>query len=82
LRSLGALGALPLPHNNDIDVSDAFATFRTLFVAPAADVDEVREKIDRALQEGTGWAVLRTWPRPVAAVEQLLAGRLAATPSK
>ena len=69
------------PHNNDIAVSDALTTFRTLFAAPAADEDEIRKRIDRALRDGTGWAVLRTGPRPVAAPEQALARLLAATPS-
>ena len=69
------------PHNNEIDVSDDRATFRTLFVAPASDEDEIRKRIDRALQDGIGWAALLTRPRQVLPSEQPLAARLAATPS-
>jgi hypothetical protein len=69
------------PHNNDIDASGAVATFRTLFVAPAADEAEVRERIERGLQESAGWAVLRSHARPVATREQPLARRLAELPA-
>jgi hypothetical protein len=69
------------PHNNSLEVSDTVATFRTLFVAPATEEAQVRELIERALREATGWAVLRTRPRPISPEEQPLAARLAATPS-
>lgn len=68
------------PHNNDIEVSGALATFRTLFAAPAADEDEIRRRIDGALANGSGWAVLQTRRRDVAVSERPLAERLAATP--
>jgi len=29
------------PHNNDIELAESFASFRTLFVAPATDEDRV-----------------------------------------
>ena len=74
-------GACRWPHNNDIETVDAVARFRTLFVAPATDEDEVRERIDRSLRESAGWAVLRTQARPVSPEEQLLARRLAAAPT-
>ena len=69
------------PHNNDLRVVGTRATFRTLFVAPAADEDQVRTMIDRALQETAGWSVLRTQARPLLPLEQPLAARLVATPS-
>jgi hypothetical protein len=69
------------PHNNDIELSDHFANFRTLFVAPSTEEDDVRERIERSLREGVGWAVLRTQSRPVSRPEEPLARRLATTPS-
>jgi hypothetical protein len=69
------------PHNNEIDASGSPATFRTLFVATAADEDHVRSTIRRALAEGPGWAVLVTRARPVSRREMPLAARLAATPA-
>ena len=64
------------PHNNEIDAAEAVASFRTLFVAPAADEAEVRAKIERALRDASGWALLRTGKRPVTAAERPLAERL------
>src|SRR5882757_8632745 len=53
------------PHNNEIAVTAGLATFRTLFAAPAADEEVIRNRIDSALGAGTGWVVLATRPRPV-----------------
>ena len=69
------------PHNNDIELSDSAANFRTLFVAPSTEEDDVRERIERSLREGVGWAVLRTQPRPLSPPEELLARRLATASS-
>ena len=69
------------PHNNDIELSDPVANFRTLFVAPSTEEDDVRERIERSPREGVGWAVLRTQSRPLSAPEEPLARRLATTPS-
>ena len=66
------------PHNNAIDAGDAAAGFRTLFVAPADDESEVRDRIERALREEPGWVVLETRARPVLPGEWQLAERLAA----
>jgi hypothetical protein len=68
------------PHNNDIEVLDWGATFRMLFVAPASDEAEVRERIERSLREGTRWVVGRTQSRPVSIAEAPLAQRLATAP--
>ena len=65
------------PHNNAIEATDAEASFRTLFVASAADEAEVREGIERGLQDGSGWTVLRTRVRPVSPPERALALKLA-----
>ena len=68
------------PHNNDIEVCENVATFRTLFVAPPTEEDDVGKRIERSLREGVGWTVLRTQWRPVSSPEEPLARRLAATP--
>ena len=60
------------PHNNAIEGS----IFRTLFVAPDAEEEEVREKIEHSLRAAAGWSVVETRSRPVRADEQLLAKRL------
>src|SRR5215213_8697602 len=66
------------PHNNAVRPSeDAVASFRTLFVAPRADEEEVRGRIERGLRAATGWTVLETQPRPLAPDERPLADRLA-----
>ena len=69
------------PHNNEIELTDKVANFRTLFVAAASDEEHVRERIERSLREGVGWAVLRTQSRPVSPGEEPLARKLARTPS-
>ena len=69
------------PHNNDIEFSDSTANFRTLFVAPATEEDDVRERVERSLREGVGWAVLRTQSRPITPPEEPLARRLATSSS-
>jgi hypothetical protein len=74
-------GACRWPHNNEIDVAGGSATFRTLFIATSCDELEVRERIERSLQDGPGWVVRRTEPRPVSSAEEPLARRLAAAPT-
>jgi len=69
------------PHNNHIKLREPVANFRTIFVAPAVEEADVRERIERSLREGLGWAVLRTQSRPVLPLEEPLARRLARTPS-
>jgi hypothetical protein len=68
------------PHNNDMRVDADSATFRTLFIASAADEPDVRERIDRILRTAPGWTVLRIGPRAVEPDEQSLAEGLARTP--
>lgn len=63
------------PHNNELD--DA-GLFRTLFIAQAAEEDEVRERISAALRSGLGWHVDAECPREVAPGERKLAERLSA----
>ena len=64
------------PHNNAVEASDEGASFRTLFVAPAADENEVRERIEQSLREAPGWVVLETRARPVLPSDRSLARRL------
>ena len=64
------------PHNNDIDETGSVATFRTVFVAPAEDVDEVRARIENALRSSSEWMVLESGPRAPTANERRLGGKL------
>jgi hypothetical protein len=65
------------PHNNCIETDSAPARFRTLFVAPSAEANEVHERIDRALRSSAGWTIVTSGQRPVATDELELAERLA-----
>ena len=69
------------PHNNAIDADEAAGGFRTLFVAPADDESEVRDRIERALREAAGWTVVDTRARSVLPGERPLAERLASPQS-
>ena len=62
------------PHNNELGSS---GEFRTLFIAPAGEEAEVRERIAGALAVGPGWHVLRARARDVLPGERELAERLA-----
>ena len=69
------------PHHNDIDDTAASARFRTVFVAPAEDGDEVTDRIRAALtRPGTGWQVVSDRRRDLTVEEQEQASRLAAGP--
>ena len=61
----GHEGPCRWPHNNDIEFSDSVANVRSLFVATATEEDDVRERVERSLREGVGWAVLSTQSRPI-----------------
>jgi len=69
------------PNNHDIDLSSdgARAVFRTLFVAPEADVEEVHERVSAALGSGSGWSVVSEQRRPLTEDEVLGAAKLART---
>jgi hypothetical protein len=64
------------PHNNDIEETDSVGAFRTVFVAPEEDVDEVRARIERALRSSTEWAVLESSPRALTEDERELGVKL------
>ena len=71
------VGPCRWPHNNTADLCGAGTSFRTLFVAPAAEEGEVRDRIERVLREAQGWIVLETRKRPLGLREPPLARRLA-----
>jgi hypothetical protein len=75
-------GTCRWPHNNAIVATANPALFRTLFVAPAADEEEVRQRIERALEKAEGLSVVSCGARSVAPDEQPLARRLAASGPK
>lgn len=68
------------PHNNEIWPGGETATFRTIFVAPAAEEHEVKERIAAALRSAPGWDVTTSASRPLRTDEEDLAMRLARTP--
>jgi hypothetical protein len=67
------------PNNHDIDNS---GLFRTLFVAPEADVEEIHERISSALRTGSGWSVVSERRRPLTSAEEAGAVKLAQTPRR
>lgn len=71
-------GTCRWPHNNAIAGESGRMTFRTVFVALAADEDDVRSIIDKALRAGDGWAVVQSGPRDLHPSEDALAARLSA----
>jgi len=54
--------------------------FRTVFVAPPEEEDEVRRGIERALRSAAGWTVMASSARSLRPEEQPLAAKLAKTP--
>ena len=75
-------GGCRWPHNNEIgdQGENRLATFRTLWLAPETDEAEVRTRIEKALNDGTGWTVEATRIRELRPDETALAARLARTP--
>src|SRR3954470_2566420 len=68
------------PNNHDIDACAVPVVFRTLFVAQPGDEPEIRERIERALNQADEWEVRSVRARPVRSEEQELAARLLKTP--
>jgi len=54
--------------------------FRTVFIAPPAEVDEVHGRVALALRSSEGWSVIADSQRPLVRDEEGLAERLASTP--
>jgi hypothetical protein len=72
------------PNNHDIGLTDDLTAtvFRTLFVAPEADVEEIHQRISSALRSASGWSVVAERPRPLTSDEELGAAKLARTPRR
>jgi len=68
------------PHHNEIRAPGGLAEFRTVFVAPPAEVTEVRSLVDAALNGDPRWAVVESGARDLTADERALGERLATTP--
>ena len=68
------------PHNNAIASKRGQAAFRTVFIAPPAEVDEVHGRIALALRSAEGWSVIAESRRSPVHDEEGLAERLASTP--
>jgi hypothetical protein len=73
-------GGCRWPHNNELCPADDGPNFRTIFIAPAAEEREVRDRIERALRSRSGWSVADCGSRALLPEEQSLAARLANTP--
>jgi hypothetical protein len=67
------------PHNNCIETDEGAARFRTLFVAPSAEAQEVHDRIELALRSAADWTVVTSGQRPLAQNELELAERLVGT---
>jgi hypothetical protein len=68
------------PHNNDvaaaIEGSVGLARFRTVFVAPAAEVEEVRSRIEAALRSDPRWRTIEVTRGDLDPAERTLGARL------
>ena len=65
------------PHNNDIDATRTPSPFRTVFVAPDDEADEVQSRIIRALRATVEWSVLSADLDTLTDDERALGERLA-----
>ena len=72
------------PNNHDIDLAPGRtqSVFRTLFVAPEPDVEEIHERISSALRAGSEWSVVSERRRPLTTEEESGAVKLARTPRR
>jgi hypothetical protein len=68
------------PHRNEIDAASGPARFRTVAIAPTAEMAEVLRRIEDALRRDPRWSVHSTVTRPPAPDEADLVDRLAAAP--
>jgi hypothetical protein len=69
------------PNNHDIELADEHgeSVFRTLFVAPEADVEKIHERISSALGSTSAWSVVSERRRPLTSDEAVGAVKLART---
>ena len=68
------------PHNSAIEADRDPATFRTLFVADEAEAQQVRQRVEAVLGDGSGWRLVSLDERAVADAERPLAERLLSGP--
>jgi hypothetical protein len=68
------------PHNSAIEADRDPATFRTLFVADEAEAQQVRQRVEAVLGDGSGWRLVSLGERAVADAERPLAERLLSGP--
>jgi len=68
------------PHNSAIEADRDPATFRTLFVADEAEAQQVRQRVEAVLGDGSGWRLVSLRERAVADAERPLAERLLSGP--
>lgn len=67
------------PNYNALDFDEDSALFRTVFVAPPEDLDEVRTRIDSALRSDPRWRALHVGTGQLTEKERALGERLRAT---
>jgi hypothetical protein len=69
------------PNNHALDLAPgrSEAVFRTLFVAPEGDVEEISGRISSALRSAEGWTVVSERRRPLTSDEEAGAEKLART---
>ena len=73
-------GGCRWPHNDELRQEGETAAFRTLYIAPGSEADEVRRRIAKALATNGAWKLQSHRSRPLRADEEALAARLARTP--
>lgn len=73
-------GGCRWPHNSETRLEGDAATFRVVFVAPPAEEQEVRERIELALRSAGDWSVTSCGSRLLQPQERALADRLGDTP--
>jgi hypothetical protein len=65
------------PNHHAIDVGESgTAVFRTLFVAPEVDMDDVHRRISSALRDSSDWSVASERRPPLTSDEEMSAARL------
>jgi hypothetical protein len=78
--SIDHAGGCRWPHNSTVvELDGADAVFRSVFVAPPAESEEVHDRIARALRSSDQWVVVSDGERPVSDDEEALGVRLART---
>ena len=78
--SVDHAGGCRWPHNSTVvELDGTDAVFRSVFVAPPAEAEEVHDRIASALRSSAEWVVLSEGERPLSDDEAALGVRLART---